>query len=131
MSFLKRLDEQLISNRSNLFGHDEIFNNCKKIIDLVHNQDNELKLLFEELDIRSINIFHGETGTGKTTLSYELAKYVLEKYEVETYELKAQEIITDNLGKTLGNFHKAYEEINDLCSKDKGIVLLLMSLTDF
>lgn len=125
MSFLGRVDEELINQKSNLLGHDEVFNNCKKIIDLVHGQEKSLNALFEELDIRSINIFHGETGTGKTTLSYALAKYALEKYEVETYELKAQEIIATELGKTLENFHKAYKEIYDLCSVGEGIILFL------
>ncbi|PWF62545.1 ATPase [Shewanella sp. BC20] len=125
MCFLTRVDENLIKKKSKLIGHDEIFNSCKKVIDLVHGSDRELVDLCDELDIRSINIFYGETGTGKTTLSYSLAEYALNKFEVETYELKFQDIITTELGKTLANFHLAYEEVNRLCSDGEGIVLFL------
>ena len=125
MSFLTRVEEKVIKNKSNLIGHREIFDKCKNIIKLVHGTDRSLSLLCEELDIRSINIFYGDTGTGKTTLSYALARYALEEFEIETYELKVQDIIKTELGKTLENFHTTYEEINHLSSNDKGLVLLL------
>ncbi|MCR9887168.1 ATP-binding protein, partial [Vibrio parahaemolyticus] len=125
MSFLNRVDENIIKKRSKLIGHSEIYESCKKILNLVHGNNKKMQDLCDELDIRSINIFHGQTGTGKTTLSYALAKYALETFEVETYELRFQDIITTELGKTLENFHRAYEEINDLCTKEEGIILFL------
>jgi AAA+ superfamily predicted ATPase len=125
MIFLTRVDENLIKKKSDLIGHDEIYKSCKKVIDLIHGNDKNMVELCEELDIRSINIFYGETGTGKTTLSYSLAKYALNAFEVETYELKLQDIITTELGKTLENFHIAYGEVIELCKNGEGIVLFL------
>lgn len=125
MSFLNRFDEQYIKKKSKLIGHREVYESCKKIINLVHGDNKDIQEICDELDIRSINIFYGETGAGKTTLSYALANHALEKFGVETYELKFQDIITAELGKTLKNFHRAYGEINDLCSKEKGIILFL------
>ncbi|QXC35586.1 ATP-binding protein [Aeromonas sp. FDAARGOS 1407] len=125
MSFLIRVDESLINKNSNLIGHEDIYNSCKRVMDIIHGPDNGMVELCDELDIRSINIFHGETGTGKTTLSYSLAKYALEKFEIETYELKFQDIITAELGKTLENFHLAFDEVNELCKNGEGVVLFL------
>lgn len=125
MNFITRIDENLIKKKSDLIGHDEIFKSCKKVIDLVHGPDRNMVELCDELEIRSINIFYGETGTGKTTLSYSLAEYALNKFEVESYEMKFQDIITTELGKTLKNFHLAYEEVNQLCVDHGGIVLFL------
>ncbi|WP_322044700.1 AAA family ATPase [Paraburkholderia sp. J67] len=125
MSFLTRVDEKLIKNKPDLIGHDEIYDSCKKVINLVHGSNKPMLDFCDELDIRSINIFYGKTGTGKTTLSYSLAKYALEELEVETYELNFQDIITSELGKTLENFHFAYEEINQLCTNGEGIILFL------
>ncbi|EGR2715001.1 AAA family ATPase [Vibrio parahaemolyticus] len=125
MSFLIRVDEDLINKKSDLIGHDEIYKSCKKVIDLVHGSDHDMVELCDELDIRSVNIFYGETGTGKTTLSYSLAKYALTEFEIETYELKFQDIITTELGKTLENFHSAFDEVNALCKNGEGVVLFL------
>lgn len=125
MSFLIRVDENLIKKNSNLIGHEDIFNSCKRVIDLIHSSNNDMMELCDELDIRSINIFYGDTGTGKTTLSYSLAKYALEKFEIETYELKFQDIITTELGKTLANFHFAFNEVNKLCKDGEGVILFL------
>lgn len=125
MSFLNRIDEGLIKSKSNLIGHENILNNCKKIIDLIHGENEGYLELIEELDIRSINIFHGETGTGKTTLSYALASYTLEKYGSELYEIKIEDVIKTELGKTVENFHKVYDEIKTLCKSSEGVVLFL------
>jgi len=125
MSFLHRIDEELITSKSNLIGHKSIFNQCSKIIDLIHGQDDKYLSFFDELDIRSINIFYGETGTGKTSLSYALAKYALDEYGAESYEIKIENIIQTELGRTVENFHKAYEEIKTLCNSKEGIVLFL------
>ncbi|EIH6958454.1 AAA family ATPase [Escherichia coli] len=125
MKFLSRIDEFLIKEKSNLVGHIEVYNACKKVINLVHSSDKEMSEICNELDIRSINIFYGETGTGKTTLSYSLAKYALDEFEAELYEINIQHVITSDLGKTLENFHSAYEEIKELSANGNGIVLFL------
>lgn len=125
MKFLNRIDEYLIKQKSNLIGHEEIYNACQKVINLIHSSDNSMSELCDELDIRSISIFHGETGTGKTTLSYSLAKYALEEFGIETFELRFQDIIASELGKTVSNFYLAYEEINQLCRDGDGIILLM------
>ncbi|EFE9874419.1 AAA family ATPase, partial [Escherichia coli] len=62
---------------------------------------------------------------GKTTLSYSLAKYALDEFEAELYEINMQHVITSDLGKTLENFHSAYEEIKELSANGNGIVLFL------
>lgn len=125
MQFLTRVCERLIYQKSVLIGHDKIHNSCKKIIKLIHSPEKNSLELCNELDIKSINIFYGETGTGKTTLSYALAKYAIEEFNVETFELKFEDIITTELGKTLKNFHLAYAEIYKASKTDHGIVLLI------
>jgi len=82
MSFLDRIDENLIKNKPDLVGLDEVLCRCKKTIDLTHGKIQDMSDLCVELDIRSVNIFYGKTGTGKTTLSYCLAKYALQKYRI-------------------------------------------------
>lgn len=125
MSFLDRIDENLIKNKPDLVGLDEVLCRCKKTIDLTHGKIQDMSDLCVELDIRSVNIFYGKTGTGKTTLSYCLAKYALQKYRIDVYALKIQDMIVADLGKTLENFHKAYEEIKEILSQGKGMLLFL------
>ena len=124
MDLLERIDEQIIKSKSNLVGHEDEFQKCSKIIDLIHNKQEYLEL-FNELDIRSINIFYGETGTGKTTLAYSIANYALTEYGIESYSFNIKNIIKTELGATVKNFESAFQEIKKLSREGKGIILFL------
>lgn len=130
MEYLHRIEENVISLKTELIGHQDTFKKCKTIIDLIHG-NNIWNSLCEELDIRSINIFHGETGVGKTTLLFALAKYALDNYGVESYELRVEDIIETSLGATVENFAKAFEEIRQHCKEGNGFLLLMDEVDRF
>ncbi len=125
MSFLNRIEEEIIKSKSNLVGHKDEFIKCSKLIDIIHNSDEKDSVFFNEIDMRSINIFYGETGTGKTTLAYSLANYALITYGIESYTFNIENIIKTELGATVKNFESAFQEIKKLSEEGKGIILFL------
>jgi len=126
MNLLYRIDEEIIKSKSKLVGHEEELKKCLKILDVIHNNENENNIdFFNEIDIRSINIFYGETGTGKTTLAYSIASVALEEYGIESYSFNIENIIKTELGATVKNFESAFAEIRKLSEEEKGIILFL------
>ncbi len=125
MEFLNRIEEETIKLKSNLIGHNDEFQQSVSLIDIIHSSNKEYLDFLNEIDIRSINIFYGETGTGKTTLAYAIAKYALEKYGIESYSFNIENIIQTELGATVKNFESAFSEIKELSKKEKGIILFL------
>jgi len=124
MNLLHRIDEQTIKAKSNLVGHKNELKKCLKIMDFIHNKQ-KYSDFFNEIDIRSINIFYGETGTGKTTLAYSIANYGLKKYGIESYTFNIENIIKTELGATVKNFENAFQEIKKLSKQNSGIILFL------
>ncbi|PSU60018.1 ATP-binding protein [Photobacterium phosphoreum] len=112
-----------VSSSSPLFGKKDLLYKFKRVADIVFSEitiDDELLL---ELDVTGTFLLHGKTGTGKTTLAYEVIKYVEEKYSVTPYRIDVASLITSRLGDTLKNFESVFSDIKD--KSDAGVLVLL------
>ncbi|MEZ9777644.1 ATP-binding protein [Vibrio sp. 10N.261.54.A5] len=120
---LVEISENEVKEAPALFGKRELFCKFKRVSDIVFGEELLNDELLRELDVTGTFLLHGKTGTGKTTLAYEVIKLVEKDYGVSPYRIDVASIITSGLGDTLKNFDSVF---NDIRSKsDTGVLVLL------
>lgn len=121
MSFLKRIDEKLISTYQ-LFGEEiqSIEQMIKSLIDIMMNEKSSL-MDYGFFDIRGTVLLYGTPGVGKTSLMNNCMKYALEKYQADCYELATSQIVEADLGKATKNLNDALQEFED---QKKGVLFI-------
>ncbi|EKD9042297.1 AAA family ATPase [Vibrio parahaemolyticus] len=120
---LVEISEIELSNCPALFGKRKLLHKFKKVADIIFGDENNDEELLREIDVTGTFLLYGKTGTGKTTLAYEVIKYVEDKYSVTPYRIDTASIITSALGETLKNFESVFSDIKK--KSDSGVLVLL------
>ena len=120
---LVEINDSDLSATPKPFGKKELISKCIKVADIIFKEEKPDSELLKEIGLTGTFLLHGPTGTGKTTLAYEVIRHVEDKYGVTPYRIDISSVITSGLGDTVKNFERVFDELKK--KLDTGVLIFL------